>query len=353
VDSRERFLKTLRHEEPDRVPICDTAWAATIDRWHQEGLPPDVSPAEYFDYEMVRIRPDISPRLPAEVIEEDAEYVLERTPYGGLRRQHRDRSTTPEILDWAIRSREDWERIRPRLVPDPGRVDWEAARAEYAEAWRRGKFVCFDAHIGYAQFQEYVKSDDLLILLATEPDWFKDMLQTHAELVIGLAQMMMAEGFQFDGGWFACDLGYRNGTFFSPQMYRELQFPYDKLVFRFFRDKGLPVILHSDGRVKALIPQFLEAGLSALHPIETKAGMDLIELKREYGQDLAFFGGIDVRAMADPDPRVIEDELKRKLEAAMVGGGYIYHSDHSVPNNVSFERYCHIIELVREYGVYG
>ena len=95
------------------------------------------------------------------------------------------------------------------------------------------------------------------------------------------------------------------------------------------------------------------AGLSCLNPIETKAGMDLVELKREYGRDLAFFGGIDVRAMADPDPRVIEDEIKRKLEVAMVGGGYIYHSDHSVPNNVSFQQYCRVIELVRKYGVYG
>ena len=46
----------------------------------------------------------------------------------------------------------------------------------------------------------------------------------------------------------------------------------------------MPVTLHSDGRVKGFIPQFLEAGISVLNPIETKAGMDLIELKREYGE---------------------------------------------------------------------
>jgi uroporphyrinogen decarboxylase len=64
-------------------------------------------------------------------------------------------------------------------------------------------------------------------------------------------------------------------------------------------------------------------------------------------------GGIDVRAMAADDPRVIEEEIRRKFEVAKVGGGYIYHSDHSVPNNVSFEQYKRVMELVRKYGQYS
>lgn len=352
MNSAERVLAALGHREPDRVPINDNPWPSTVDRWRREGLPEDVTPAEYFGYEWVNIRPDITARFPEEVIGENAEYVLERTPYGSLRRQHRDRSTTPEILEWPMRDRADWEKIRARLEPDPSRADWAAAREAYDQARSEGKYVNFFAHVGYAHFQEYMKSDELLMLLATEPEWAKEMFQVQAELVVGMAEIMIEGGFAFDGAFIACDLGYRNGTFFSPAMYRELQFPFDRQVFRFFRDRGMPVTLHSDGRVKSLIPQFLEAGVSALHPIEVKAGMDLIELKREYGRDLAFVGGIDVRAMADPDPRVIEDEIRRKLEVAMVGGGYVYHSDHSVPHDVSFAQYCRVIELVRKYGAY-
>jgi uroporphyrinogen decarboxylase len=57
-------------------------------------------------------------------------------------------------------------------------------------------------------------------------------------------------------------------------------------------------------------------------------------------------------AMFDPDPRVIEEEVRSKFEVAKVGGGYLYHSDHSVPPNVSFEQYKHVMELVRKYGEY-
>ena len=80
--------------------------------------------------------------------------------------------------------------------------------------------------------------------------------------------------------------------------------------------------------------------------------MDLIELKKTYGDVLAFMGGIDVRKMAADDPREIEEEIRTKITFAKKGGGYIYHSDHSVPDNVSFERYKYVIELVRRYGRY-
>ena len=80
--------------------------------------------------------------------------------------------------------------------------------------------------------------------------------------------------------------------------------------------------------------------------------MDVIELKKNFGDKLAFMGGIDVRKMAHPDPDVIEEEIRTKVGITKVGGGYIYHSDHSVPDNISFQQYCRVIELVRQYGTY-
>jgi uroporphyrinogen decarboxylase len=123
-------------------------------------------------------------------------------------------------------------------------------------------------------------------------------------------------------------------------------------LFDYFRSEGIPVILHSCGQVTDLIPFFIEDGLTCLQPLEVKAGMDLVKLKEAYGDKLAFMGGIDVRAMADPDPSVIEEEIRSKIPEARKGGGYIYHSDHSVPNDVSFKQYERVIELVRRYGTF-
>ena len=86
-------------------------------------------------------------------------------------------------------------------------------------------------------------------------------------------------------------------------------------------------------------------------------GLDGVQINIE-GDDLGHLGSDDsgflrdVRAMADPDPSVIEEEIKTKIPRAKKGGGYIYHSDHSVPTNVSFEQYRRVLELAREYGAY-
>ena len=78
-----------------------------------------------------------------------------------------------------------------------------------------------------------------------------------------------------------------------------------------------------------------------------------MELKKQYGDVLSFMGGIDARMMASLDPNDIFREISTKLPAVKRGGGYIYHSDHSVPDNVSFEQYCRVMELVNEYGAYN
>jgi uroporphyrinogen decarboxylase len=381
MNSRERVLAAFNHREADRVPIQDGLWMATIQRWQREGLPVDANPAEFFDYDIVHsFRTDTSPRFSVKVVEETEEYVVHTTPYGGLRRDHRDYSTTPEIIDYPCKSREDWERIKERLVPSRDRVDWEgewlAGQAEDERGtdqsiWERaqrdrrlglagcmrareqGKFTCYSAIVGYDKIQHYVATEPLLIAIATEPDWVRDMYETDADLVIQMHQIMKEGGFEFDGAFLFCDLGYRNGLLFSPRHFEEQLRPTFQRLFDYFNGQGMPVILHSCGRVRDLIPYFIEDGLTCLQPLEVKAGMDLIELKQEFGDSLSFMGGIDVRAMADLDPAVIEEEIRTKISFAKKGGGYVYHSDHSVSNDVSFEKYLRVLELVRKYGAYG
>jgi uroporphyrinogen decarboxylase len=113
----------------------------------------------------------------------------------------------------------------------------------------------------------------------------------------------------------------------------------------------MSVVLHSCGNVNALMPMFIEAGFACIQPLETKSGMDLFELKKKYGGKVTLMGGIDVRAMA-LGGESLEKEVIEKISFAKKGGGYIYHSDHSVPDNVSFPSYSRLISLVKEYGKY-
>jgi uroporphyrinogen decarboxylase len=353
LTSRERVRMALDHKEPDRVPIQDSIWGATVDRWHDQGLPHHIPVEEYFGFEMVNIGADCTPRFPSKVLERDEEFIVETTPYGGIRKNHRDRSTTPELIDYPIKDKADWyERVRPRLEPSMTRVDWVTARARLERERSEGRFICYSAVSGYDVCQNYIRTDELLLAMITEPEMFKDMVETHATLSIEQAKMMLAEGFEFDGAFLYNDMGYRNGPLFSPDMYRRLIMPSDQRLTEFFHSHGMPVLLHSCGNVKALIPDLIAAGIDCLQPLEVKAGMDVVELKEKHGAELAFMGGIDQRLMSDPNRALIAEEIARKIEVAKQGGGYIYHSDHSVPVDVTFQQYQEVMELVREHAGY-
>jgi len=352
MNSRERIQLALSHREPDRVPIHDSIWQATVDRWRTEGLPSGMSPADYFGYELCGFGADTSPQFPVEVLSEDDEYIVERTVYGGIRKNHRDRSTTPMIIDYPCKNREDWERLKPRLKPSDYRVDWVSALQSFYRERSRGRFITYNAVVGYDKAQNYVASPRLLKAVMMEPEWVKDIYWTDAELAMDMCDRMMKAGFKFDGAFLYCDLGYRGGPFFSPKHYEDQLHPVFKELCRYFHSHGMYVILHCCGNVKILVPYFIEEGIDCLQPLEVKSGMDLIELNEKFGDKIAFMGGIDVRLMALDDPKPIEKEIKKKITVAKEGGGYIYHSDHSVPKNVSFQNYKRVIELVKKYGEY-
>jgi uroporphyrinogen-III decarboxylase len=95
----------------------------------------------------------------------------------------------------------------------------------------------------------------------------------------------------------------------------------------------------------------IEAGVDCYNPLEAKADLDVVELKREYGGRLAFNGNLNVQVLATNDRRKVRAEVLRKLNAAK-GGGYIIQSDHSVPDNVDPATYDFVVELVRTHGQY-
>ena len=352
MTSRERVLMALGHQEADRIPIQDHYWGRTVNRWRQEGLPEHQSPAEYFDYEFAGQGADNSLQLPEETIEETETYRIYQDSNGATRRSFKDHESTPELIDFTIKDRKIWEEYKPRMAWNESRVDWENALQSNREAREQGKFVHYGMNFGFARTHRLLGPERLLIAMKDDPDWVKDMFDTAADLLITACEEMMARGFEFDGAYISNDMGYRNASLFSPAAFRELEFPAQKRMCDFFQSKGLPVILHSCGCVREFVPMLIEAGFTCLQPLEAKAGMDLVELKREFGDQLAFMGGIDVRAMAHRNPAVIEEEIRTKIPIAKQGGGYIYHSDHSVPDNVSFQQYCRVLELVQQYGKY-
>ena len=353
MTSRARVLAILAGEIPDRVP-CDTGfWQTTVERWRREGLPDGASPYEYFGTdEIVRIAGDFSMRFPERVVAEEGETRTYWDSDGALRKDMRtpDGSTT-QWLDYTIKTREDWSKHRDRLKFDEGRIPSGAL-----EGWRRacasGKAVFFQSHACFHPTWSRVGMVEEMILMKEDPDFIHELYAAQTRLVIDIFEGMITRGIEFDAAFLADDLGYVTSPLISPGMYRELIFPYHKRMCDHFAGRGLRTILHSDGNIAPLIPHFLDAGVSGLHPLEAKAGLDVRQLRPQYGEDLLFCGNIDVRKLAGTQEE-LEAEIVGKLPAAMKGGGYIFGADHSVPSDVSFQNFSFAMELVNRYGTYS
>ncbi|MDD3699569.1 MAG: uroporphyrinogen decarboxylase family protein [Atribacterota bacterium] len=368
MKSRDRINCILNHEEADSVPIHDSPWVAAIERWHEEGLPRDADINEYFGYEMRFVLPDFSPQFKHEIIDEDDKYVIERNEFGTIVKNYRDHSTTPQFIESPVKNREEWEKLKERLVINDSRLTiydtfdemeypgarkkttWEETLEKHRKEYEKGHYFCFCGWLGYDMLQHYLGVEKLLMVLVDDPEWAKDMFNTVAEFLIRLHGFLEENGVICDGAFIGSDMGYRNTSLFSPQHYKELFMGADKMLCDYFHGKDMKVILHCDGNINNLVPFIIESGFDCLQPIEAKAGMDLINLKSLYGDKLSFMGGIDVGKMADPVK--IEEEIASKVPIAKKGGGYIYHSDHSVPNNISLQQYINVLELIKKYGKY-
>jgi uroporphyrinogen decarboxylase len=352
MTTKERWARTLDHREADRVPIYDAVWGTTAERWRREGLPAGVSVADYFHHELAAFGGVGTFDFPEETVEETPDYLISRNANGALAKHWKHLASTPEFLDYTLKTRADWEEHKPRLLASAGRIDWEAARAAQTAAEETDRVLAHWACLGFERAQQFLGTERLLLAMVEEPEWIEDMYDTFSRLACTGLEEMAGRGIVFDLAWVSDDMGYRNGTLFSPAMFRRFEFPNHQRYYDCCRGQGLKVVLHSDGDLRAFLPMLIEAGLSCLQPLEVKAGMNVVALKQQYGEVLSFMGGIDVRKMAHPDPAVIEEEIASKIGFAKRGGGYLYHSDHSVPDDVSWERYCLVMELVKKYGSY-
>jgi len=191
-----------------------------------------------------------------------------------------------------------------------------------------------------------------MLWMGEYPERMGDVINRLGAFYLEMAQAEMEAGAGLlDGFVIWGDVAYKKSTFMSPQYWRAHFKPWVAQMVQLAHAHGLPVIYHGCGNVKAIFPDYIEMGIEAYNPLEAKAGMDVVELRRRYGQAISFCGNSNIQVWETGDRAAIRREVLRKLNAAK-GGGYIFQSDHSVSSAVSGHTYDYIIQLARQYGQY-
>ena len=352
MTSHERFKRMFEHRAADRVPVIDEPWAATIERWRREGLPEGTDFVDFFDLDhVVAIGVDTSPRYPVQVLEETPQYKVYTTRWGATQRDWTHAGGTPEFLNFTIVDPDSWRAAKKRMTPTPDRINWERLKAEYPQWRERGYWIRANLWFGFDVTHSWmVGTERVLMAMIEQPDWLVDMWNHELDMATALYDVVWDAGYRFDSALWWDDMGYKQNQFFSLKMYRELLKPVHRRAIDWAHAKGVKAHLHSCGDIRPFVPELVEMGLDALNPIEVKAGMDPIQLKRTYGDRLVLHGGINVVLWDDYD--AVAAEMERLVPVLKQGGGYIFSSDHSVPTSVSLEQFRRITDLAKRLGSY-
>jgi uroporphyrinogen decarboxylase len=365
----DRMNKALRHQEADRVPVSDFFWGSFLERWRQEkGLPADTDIYEYYDLDWIVTIPNMDPHIKQfETLRETDTDVIVRTGFEAvIRKKFAD--PMPEWLGFdtdtiekaeAFEFDDPWDERRYFSAGDNQIAGVGDGFARNSPAWIetiKSLYPNFPVYGSQCEANEYmtriVGPANLLLWIGLYPERFGRFVERTNEWAVELlkAQIKAADGL-IDGMVIWGDVAYRKDVFFSPKYWRKYYKPGLKAMVNVCHENGLPVIYHGCGNVHRIFEDYIEIGIDAYNPLEAKAGMDVVDLRRKYGHQIAFCGNMNVMEWADCGLEELKGIVLRKLNAAR-GGGLIFQSDHSVPSNISAERYEYVIGLVREYGRY-
>ncbi|MGZ5514046.1 MAG: uroporphyrinogen decarboxylase family protein [Candidatus Aminicenantales bacterium] len=365
----DRMDRTLHHREADRVPVSDFFWGSFLERWRKElGLAPGTDIYKYYDLDWTVTTPNMDPHIRSfETLEETQDQVTVRTGFEAVIRKN-FADPMPAFLAFDT---DTIEKMKAFRFDDPrddrryfGAGDNQIAGVGDGFARNSPPWVetVRSLHPDIPVFGSVCEAQEMLwriiglekvmLWIGLYPDEVGRFVERLGEFVLGLAraQIRAAEGL-LDGMVIWGDVAYRKSLFYSPDYWRKYFKPVVKALVEECHARDLPVIYHGCGNVRQIFADFVEIGVDAYNPLEAKAGLDVVNLRRQYGHGIAFCGNMDVLTWAQGT----EEELRRvvltKLNAAK-GGGFIFQSDHSVPGNISARNYEYVINLVREYGRY-
>jgi uroporphyrinogen decarboxylase len=365
----ERMGKALRHEEPDRVPISDFFWGSFVRRWRQDlGLPESAEPYTYYDLDWIVTNPNLDPHIRQfQTIREDDEEVVVKTGFGATLRKRFD-YPMPEFAGFDV---DTIEKLQAFQFDDPcdRRRYFEAGDNQIAgvgdgfvrnsPAWIetvRSWYPNFPVYGSVLECSEcltrLVGQANTLLWMGMCPDELGECINRMGQFYLECtrAQIAAADGL-LDGFVIWGDVAYTKTMLFNPSYWREYFKPWVNAMVEECHKNNLPVIYHGCGNVELIFEDFIEIGVDAYNPLEVKAGLDAVALKKKYGRKIGYCGNNNIQVWETGDRELIKRDVLRKLNAAK-GGGFIFQSDHSVSSSVSGQTYDYIVKLVREYGRY-
>ncbi len=374
---RERVRLALNHKEPDRVPISlggsanhltEQRYVLLRDHFGVQDIPrrtlvgfyttPDYNPVLDklgTDFRFIHIRPPAN-YIPNTMLGDFTDFVDEWGLTHRLIGGYYDLAHPPLEEDLTR------EKIDKFPWPDPyDPVRLEGVREEVEYLYNNTDYSIVAHRPVYGNLWEFVRllvgMEKALLMTVLETDLFDYLIGRLNEVLDGFYDaFLQVVGPYVDVVEMAEDLGTNNGPMFNPDVYRKFLKSRHRNTIDMIKRlaPNAKVMLHCDGAIRKFIPDLIDAGFEILNPIEGHLpGMDPSELKRDFGNDLVFQGGVDVKNVLNKGS--IEDvrrEVRLRIEQMGEGGGYVLAPAHNFSNDIPLENMLAFFESVHDLGRY-
>ena len=324
MTARERFLAVLNGSPcDDRLPMVEWAawWDKTVERWEQEGLPPNLDfsqSLQYFGLDELR-NLNAAPLVPPAAYH-GAPVISNEGDYESLKNQIFSDAVINNLLNKAGEIKD---------LHDAGKLS--------IRVWLDG-FFWFPRRLFGIEPHLYAFYDNAELMHRMNNDLERFNLQVLEALFASLKP-------EFIG--FAEDMSYNNGPMLSREMFNEFIMPHYRKITAYIRQNNVKVLVDSDGDITTMIPWLIDSGIEGIYPLERQAGVDIHYLRKEY-PDFIFMGAYDKMVM-NKGEAAIRMEFERILPV-MRRGRYIPSVDHQTPPGVSLDDYRIYARLFKEYA---
>ena len=319
MNSRDRFLETMRFGKPDRVP------------YFQEGLRPDVLTT--WGRQGLRSADELSNLFPIDGREEEE---IDGYPH-------------PRFLRWP-RSAAGLNGFRRRLKPGDNRLP--SGWRKKVPAWRnRQDTLMLEVHQGFfltMGVNDWKQFNWVIESLIDRPELILEFMRIKVEMVEVLMERFLSE-VQIDAAIFSEPIGGNNGALISPRMYEKFVLSSYTPLLGVLKRHGVDnIILRTYANARVLIPSMLKYGINCLWACETNAeAMDYRSLRKEFGKELRLIGGIDLDVLRE-GKEAIRREVELKVPPLLEQGGYVPLADGRVREDIPFENYVYYRELLEK-----
>ncbi len=372
MTSRERVWRTFNHRVPDRVPQDFGSRGSGIGLAGYEELKKRIgveAPTEVLDsrlglavvdesilhrfhidtrYVYMKAAASWDPKadLGADTLVDEWGATLKR-PQGGFYYDHIGFPIKEATLD----------SIKAHRWPDPDDpTRYEGAKERAREFYEKG-FAVGSYMKGTFETTWIMRGvEQAMIDMVLEQEFFHALSDKISEILARMVENFLSEvGEYLQFFCITCDLGTQVAPMISPDDYKAKVRPYEKRIFDTIkRSSNAKVAQHSCGAIFKIIPHLIDAGVDILNPVQTSAkGMDTALLKKEYGKDICFWGGIDAqKILPHGTPEDVEKEVRRVIRDLSPDGGFLFAPTHDIQTFTPVDNIIAMYESGLKYGLY-